>query len=165
MLIPGKTGSGKTTLAKRLATDYQRAGRGVLVYDPMQDPAWRAIAEHVYANDDRYLAAVRQARSCMLIVDESPDMLEGRRPPGAWLATQARHLGHMAHFICRRPMDLAPTIRDQCTHLLVFRMGWTWARELAVEHAAPDVEAACTLPLGQYLYARPDGRTTRHRLW
>jgi DNA helicase HerA-like ATPase len=159
VLIAGKTGSGKTALARALVAHFERP---CLIFDPLRSPGWPT--EYVYAEESRFLAAVAQARSCNVVIDEAPELIGGVRPAHVWLATQARHLGHLVHFLAQRPALLSPTVRGSCSHVLALRMSQTDADLLAEEYVAEDLREASELPLGEYLYARPDGHVTRHRV-
>jgi hypothetical protein len=118
----------------------------------------------VYADGERFAAVVRASLRCQVFVDESPELIGGRSPDHAWMATQARHLGHQVHFLAQRATMLSPTVRGQCSHVFAFRSPTPDAKLLAEERAAPELIGASTLALGHYLYARPDGRVTRHQL-
>lgn len=118
----------------------------------------------MYASGADFVRVVRASTCAQVFVDESPELIGGRSPDHAWLATQARHLGHQVHFLAQRATMLSPTVRGQCSHVFAFRSPTPDAKLLAEERAAPELVGASSLALGEYLYARPDGRVTRHRL-
>lgn len=163
VLIPGLTGSGKTRLAKALIRAYKRES---LVLDPIGDPNWPSNA-HVFRDVEEFSRVVIKARSCMVFVDEAPQVIRRYDDAHIWLATQARHLGHLVHFLTVRPQAMNANVRHMCSHVLAFKMSFTDAKLLSDERACRGLLQACELPIGpaaEYLYAAPDGEVTRWRL-
>lgn len=133
-----------------------------MVLDPLQDK-WPT--PYVYHDPATFLRAVSNARECMVFVDESGEMIGRFNEEMQWLATRARHYGHVSHFLTQRATQLAATVRTQCSHAFVFRSSATDARILADEFACPQLAASCALPIGGYLYVGADGRVTRGDLF
>lgn len=101
----------------------------------------------------------------MVFIDESGEMIGRFNDEMFWLATRARHYGHVSHFITQRATALAPTVRTQCSRAFVFRSAPSDARIMADEFAAPQLAAATLLPIGGYLYVAPDGQVSRGDLF
>lgn len=101
----------------------------------------------------------------MLFIDESGEVVGRYQDEMHWLATRARHWGHVSHFISQRAVQIATTVRTQCSHAFVFRSSASDARILADEFAAPELASSVALPIGGYLYVAPDGRVTRGDLF
>jgi len=156
VLIAGTTGYGKTQWVRRAMPHFKR---GVLVFDPNGEPGWPS--EHVYADPERFGQAVREARHAIIIVDEATELVKRYDETYLWLATRARHLGHLCLFLSQRPSMLSPTVRGQCIHTIAFRLSFSDAKLLADERACEGLLLACTLTRGEYVYADPDGVVTR----
>lgn len=148
-LIIGITGSGKTTLAKRLAIRYANQGIPVLVLDPFKSPEWQANL--ITDEPDEFVDIVFENLNCAIFVDESADMI------GRWagtmqkLATQSRNLGHNVHFICQRPKQLDINMRTQCESIFVFKLSYHDAKELAIEFVANELSNSAGLLKGEFI--------------
>ena len=137
VLIVGTTGSGKTTLGTQLVDAYSARNRHSVVLDPMLDSRWHT--RWLTADPREFLKWASSSRSCMLFIDESGEMVGQYRDEMFWLATRARHLGHLSHFLTQRPTQISPTVRNQCTHLYAFGLAYSdavatakdWARSQA----------------------------------
>lgn len=119
-IISGITSSGKTFLAKKLASSFKKQGRGVLVLDVLGDD-WDC---HFQTNSpSKFLAVAKANTGCALFIDESSVSIgrgvEARQMH--WLATMSRHWGHKAFFILQRINQIEPIIRSQCTEYFCFR--------------------------------------------
>lgn len=147
VLAVGMTGSGKTTLGKKLVKAYQSKGIKCAVLDPLCDPEWGA--DFQTDNQDEFIHTMYTSESCALFVDESGAAI-GRYAGGmAVLATQSRHFGHKAHFFTQRGAQLDRTVRDQCSVLFIFRTGRGDAKTLAEEFGYDELERANTFRPGQ----------------
>lgn len=151
VLITGVTGTGKTRLVRAL---IERFRRGVLVFDPNGEPGWPT--EHVYDDPEAFAKAAREARHAVLVIDEAPELLKRYDATYQWLATRARHLGHLCIFLSQRPNLLPPTVRGQCSHIFAFHLSFTDAKLLADERGVAELLGATQLRLGEFLYAKPD---------
>lgn len=160
VLFAGITQSGKTSLAKRLSCSYQLSS---LVLDPLNDPGWRAAYQ---TTDPReFLLACRHSYDCALFIDESGSMIGRYDEPMQWLATQARHWGHLSHFITQRPSQLARNVRDQCTRLFLFACSFEDAKTLAREWNKPDLLQAAALRQGEFLACSRFAPVTRGKIF
>lgn len=150
-LINGMTESGKTTLAKRLAAEYKRAGVGVIVLDPLHDPGWQAD----FQTDDpgEFLEVCRTSQRCALFIDEGGENAGQFDKPMHWLATRARHYGHNSHFISQRGAQLAKTIRDQCGRIFLFCSSVDDCKIHSREWNKPELLTANALDVGEYFAA------------
>ena len=156
-LIVGKTGSGKTTLAKYLAHAHWKQGAGVYVFDAQED-AWAATAQfgrgqlqefmsYLFDEDYRQPGAV--------FVDEAGlSEADLRRTESNRLVSDARHRGFALYFICHRIKHLSPTIRGQCDTVYAFRLGRRDAEEAAQEWDAPGDPLLKTPLLQQYQFLK-----------
>lgn len=144
------TESGKTTLARSLARRYQKKGIPVLVLDPYKSSAWNA--DYLTDCPDEFLETVKISKSCALFIDECGSFFDqGYSIPLLWIATNSRHYGHNAHFISQRAQQISPTVRDQCSHLFLFKQSFDDAKLLTRNFATDELLAAPSLKKGEYL--------------
>lgn len=146
-LILGMTESGKTTLAKRLASVYRNEGIGVIVLDPLHDE-WDA--DFQTADKQEFLITVQQNSQCAIFIDESGESVGQYDTEMHWLATRARHYGHNTHFISQRGQQLAKTVRDQCGYLFLFNCSLSDAKLLSNEWNKPELMDANALQRGEF---------------
>ena len=148
-LITGITGSGKTTLAVRLAGVYKRKSIPVLVLDPFKSERWQA--NFISDNPEQFLDVVFQMKNCAIFVDESGEMI------GRWggvmtkLATVSRNYGHNAHFICQRSKQLDINVRTQCENIFLFKQSFSDTKDIANEFVANELLKAHTLKKGEFI--------------
>lgn len=153
-LICGQTMSGKTTLARKIAKQHRDAGRGILVLDPLYDEELTALADWSTDDPEKFLEVVFKNRNCTLVIDEGGQTIGRFAAHLERLATQSRHLGHMAVFISQRPMQISKTIRAQCGYLACFQVCGADAQGLADDFNAPALLSAPALLKGQYFMIR-----------
>ncbi len=104
---------------KQMAAELKRMGKGVIVFDPGLD-IW--AADHQTADFDNFLTCAKQSKSCYLFIDEASNVCGQKdKDKSVWLASQSRHRGHSSFFICQRSAMLAPSIRENCSKLFLFR--------------------------------------------
>lgn len=158
ILIIGHTLCGKTTLAKRLASEYKKKRITSVVLDPLSDPEWptniifkTSEAFFTYAKDSN------KCRSCALFVDESGLALNKFDQDLLWLTTTSRHHGHRAHIIAQRAEMVNKTIRSQCLTLICFGLNPKDAREYALDwnceevfHNAPKLQRYQYMVISRY---------------
>lgn len=162
VLIAGTTTSGKTTLAKLLAEHQRSRGYGILVCDPLLDKGWQA--ELVTSNPQKFLHIAQKSRSCMLYLDESGETVGRYNDEMLWLATRARHYGHISHFITQRVVLLNRTVRDQCSKLFLFRVSANDAKTLADDWANTSLLDAASLNRFEFIYCHRFGTTKKFAL-
>jgi hypothetical protein len=158
VLILGMTESGKTTLARNLAARYKRAGLGVLVLDPLSDPRWQC--DFITADQEEFLQVFWSSRSCVAFLDEGGESVGRYDLAMQKTATRGRHWGHSCHYIAQRATQLAPIVRDMCTHLFLFCSSAKDGKLLAEEFNKPELELCNTYAQGQYVHAVKFGKTT-----
>jgi len=144
--------SGKTNLAKRLASEYKRQGVPVVVLDPLNDPEW--ACDFLTRDADQFMNVARGSRQCALFIDETGDALGKFDTSRDWLATRARHYGHKSHFITQRPAQMSRTVWTQCTELFLFNISEYDAKLLANEFNQPDLKRADSLGPYECFHAR-----------
>ena len=165
--IIGVTGSGKTTLAMGLA---QRAKSPCLVLDPIGDPRWKATGATILHDREQFMESVKRSHGCVIIVDESAELIGQYNSETFWLTTRGRHMGHSVVLISQRANQIAKTVRDQCSHIFAFRISMRDAKTLSDDWADASLEEAASLPQyhclwiarfkrARILQLRPDGST------
>ena len=120
-LIIGTTESGKTTLARRLASYYKSHGWGVLVLDKYPRPR-KWLADYVATDPSIFNHVVKRSRRCMVFVDDAVNFAGQFDDEIHWIATEGRKRGHSTHWISTRLQDIATNIRDNCTAACLFSM-------------------------------------------
>ncbi|NIP73022.1 MAG: ATP-binding protein [Gammaproteobacteria bacterium] len=150
VLIAGATLTGKSSLAREIArAQYAARDVGVIVLDPFLTPGWPADVMYDQAED--FLVAAKGSWQCALFIDEASGYVGHYDREMHWCATQARHLGHRAHFIVQRPTQVPPVVRDQCSLWYLFRLSHNTAKTLADDAAMPQVLACAELTGHEYL--------------
>lgn len=159
-LIIGMSESGKTTLARGLCHYYKSQGRGTLVLDPLNDPRWRA--DYQTTNAEEFLEVMRRSKSCYCFIDEGGQMVGRYNVEMQWCATQARHWGHSCHFIAQGATQLAPIVRDMCSHLFLFCCAKRNGVLLAEDWNEPLLERCADIPQYGYFHASKFGPLVQH---
>lgn len=101
-----------------IASEYIDKGFQVGVLDPHLDPGWDADFLTDKQEDIIYYAD--STTKNLLIVDEAGEMIGRYGRTMNRLATMGRHRGHKCMFLAQRAMQLDPTTRSQCTHVIAF---------------------------------------------
>jgi len=138
-------------LIKRLASEAKSNGVSVLVLDPSPYKGdWEA--DFITDNPHEFLSVVFASQRCMVIVDESGDMIGRYGGELNKLATRARHNGHNVYFIMQRAKQIDPTIRANCENIICFSQALDDTKELAREFVDNAINNAHTLKKGEYIY-------------
>lgn len=117
------------------------------------DNQWSRNGASLVTDDmNKFMESAKKSKGCMLFVDESGEMIGRYKDETFWLATRSRHLGHVSHFISQRYVDVSKTVRDQCSHLITFRVANDDAKYLATIWAQPELELASKLDKYQFIY-------------
>lgn len=150
------TESGKTTKARRLAASYKKQGIGVIVLDPLRDPGWNA--DFITDDQEEFLDVFWRSRSCAAFLDEGGESVGRYDLAMQKTATRGRHCGHSCHYVAQKATQLAPIVRDQCSHLFLFTSGLASAKMLAEEFNKPDLLQATQLQMYSYFHATRFGQ-------
>jgi hypothetical protein len=174
-VLVGRTGTGKTALAKQLGAALIREGVEVIAYNPIGDHAYtRPIDGRVYASSEyrdphRFLEEIAKriergdGRPLFLIIDEAPTFFRKVNCPRAWLATLGRHHGINLIILAQHYADLNTTVRGQCERIYVFACSLTTAAMCADEFGEPELKSAPRQKRLHYMRVDHDG-LTRGRL-
>lgn len=143
--------SGKTTLMREIATLAKSHGHGVLVLDPNWGQ-WDCD----YLTDDltKFMRVAKASRRCLLVMDECGESI-ARDPTAVWLATRARHWGHLSFFGMHSWTQLLPVIRNQCTTAYVFSQSVEDSAALARHFNDRLIASAAELKQGEFIHKEP----------
>lgn len=131
-------------MAKQLAKEFRLNNYKVLVLDPLSDPDWEV--DFKTKDKDEFLDMVKRSKSCILFIDESGQEIGRYNDEMFFLATQARHWGHISFFISQRAQALNKTVRDQCSNLYAFRLSLSDSVILSDQFAQPELKNIVSLP-------------------
>lgn len=152
-LILGQTESGKTTLAKRLASALHARGEHILILDPLNDPEWPSGDRTFRTHDPEvFLAVLWKSRQCHAFIDEAGDMVGRFDETMRKTATSGRHWGHSCYYISQRGAMVDTTVRAQCRHLFLFASSAKDCKVLAEEYNAPELIQVVDFPAGRYFH-------------
>lgn len=150
------TESGKTTKARQLAANYRRQGIGVIVLDPLRDPAWQA--DFITDDQEEFLDVFWRSRSCAAFLDEGGESVGRYDLAMQKTATRGRHCGHSCHYIAQKATQLAPIVRDQCSYLYLYTSGLTSCKMLAEEFNKPEILNGTQLQRFSYFFVSRFGQ-------
>jgi SpoVK/Ycf46/Vps4 family AAA+-type ATPase len=146
-IIVGITGTGKTTLAFKIAERYRARKIPVLVYDPFKRLEWQA--DFITDKPEEIVEVVFKNKSCAVFIDEAGEFLDRYSKEDTKLATMSRQLGHNVHFIAQRAQMLSPNVRHQCTNLFMFRQVASDCDLLSKDFANEQLKAGSGLEKGE----------------
>lgn len=149
-LILGVTECGKTTLGKKLSQHFIDSGYGVIVLDPLNDPAWPASFKT--SDPDEFLRVFKKSRKCFVFIDEAGQAVGRFNNEMEQTATMGRHFGHSCFFLSQRAKQINTTVRDQCSYLALFTSSLDDSKIHANEWNHPELCEAYKLPKGKYFY-------------
>lgn len=158
-LIVGGTLTGKTTIARKIAAQYEERGIVSTVYDPLSHD-WPEGAIITTTPEDFF--AVIHARNAdgqrqLCITDEADTVFSQSDRDRFWIAVRGRHYGIENIFCTQRPTMIAPTVRTQCAELFCFRVSASDAAMLSQDFADERLREAVNLDQGEFLYSRWEG--------
>lgn len=156
------TESGKTTLAKRVASKLTDAGHSTIALDPMHDE-WNVGFQTDDA--DEFLRVFWDSQSCHVFIDESGDSVGRFNNLMNQTATKGRHWGHSVYYITQRGAQISRTIRDQCSHLFLFATALPDAKIHAAEWNKQELLNVNQFECGEYYHATRFGKATRGHLF
>lgn len=126
-------------------------GFGILVLDPTGYASlWDA--DFVTSDPHEFLDVVFASERCVVIVDESGDMIGRYGGEMNKLATRAAHNGHRCFFIAQRATQIDPTVRGNCENVITFAQAVPDAKQLAIDFVDDKLKEAVNLEKLQYMY-------------
>ena len=174
-LIVGSSGTGKSSLAKRLAvarfkTKSDRKDFRQVALDPLGS-VWPEGVFVVDNWDDLQieLNVMHEAGEVGCVyVDEANTHFSHGDKQKLWLMLRGRHFGFDITVITQYPTLLSPAARGQCERLHVFQIGQQSARMLAEDYACPTLHNASGLKQGEWLaveWVEGQRRATKYLLF
>lgn len=157
-LIVGSSGTGKTTLAKRLAETRKKSRASMknfvqIALDPLASKWPDGVI--VVDNWDDFVIELEIAHEngevgCNYIDEANTHFAHGDKDK-LWLQLRGRHFGFDNTLITQYPTLLSPAARGQCERLHLFQIGAQSAKMLADDYAAPQLIRATGLKQGEWL--------------
>lgn len=120
--------------------------------DPNLDPGWEA--DFLTDDPEKYREVVKQNSACELAIDESGETIGKYAKDMMFLATRARHYGHVSTFIAQRSQQIDRNVRDQCSRLFLFSVSKKDAEIFAEDWVDEELEKASQLDAGICLAKR-----------
>lgn len=160
------TRMGKTTLAQKLAREYQRLGYKVGVYtvpgtlDGRPDPRW-SFADFVTLDRAKFLHRFHNSYKVMWFVDECNRTVGWHDPEMEATGTSGSLAGHTLHYITQRAATFNLTVREQCSRLFMFRQGPKDCAALVEAFGQPELSEGPMLLKGRYLYCTTERGSLR----
>lgn len=161
-LVVGITGTGKTTLVRKLAAELSR-NKPVLVLTPCIDDDW-SFASLVSSDLEFFSQVVFANKNCIVIVDEGAEMAGQFDKLAVPLASRTRHNGHICFFLAQRPTMINKSIRGNCRNLFCFQVSKDETIELNRLFVNDVVFEAPSLREGEYI-AIVDRKTMRGKVF
>jgi hypothetical protein len=151
---------------KQIARKTVDSGKAVLVLDPSPyKEEWEEIgASFVSDNPQEFLQVVFANKQCMVIVDESGDMIGRYGGEMNQLATRGRHMGHQCYFITQRAKQIDTTVRANCENIIIFKQSLNDTKDLANEFVDPMLNEAHTLEKLEYIYKIGDNSSKKGKV-
>ena len=157
-LIVGSSGTGKSSLAKRLAETRVKTRKYVGAFSQVAlDPLGSVWPDGVLVVNDfdaltMELEIMHEAGEvgCVYVDEANTQFAHGDKEK-LWLMLRGRHFGFDITCITQYPTLLSPAARGQCERLHVFQIGAQSARMLAEDYACPQITQASGLKRGEWL--------------
>lgn len=150
--IFGMIQSGKTTLAGKISRYFAGAhNRPSIVLDPIFKFDWgRHSTVFNLAEENAFWQTAWKCTGCLVVVDESSTTI-ARDKDLIPVFTRLHHNNHKILVICHNKADLLPTMRQQFTHIFLFRQSEESAKIWASEFTQPEIRAAENLRQYEFL--------------
>jgi DNA helicase HerA-like ATPase len=162
ILIAGASLTGKTTLAQLFARDFEKQGVKLAVRDPVDSNTagggWPKSA--LRFNDDySFLEWMHSpaASNYVVFIDEAPDILSVKDKGNHWMLRKGRHFGLSMVVIATRPLDVAPTVRNNCHYGFMFRLAKDDMREVMKDFGHSDLHTI-ELDAGEFIAVKSGHR-------
>ena len=150
VLIIGRSGSGKSNLAKCIARDAV-GHEDLIVYDPTESKGWPEEAVK-YSDPEKFLSDVFNVQNAHVFVDECKTLWDHDEKRASQLVYRLRHNGLLFYLIAQRAMGMVPpNARNQCATLIAFRTSAKDSEVLAAEFGE-SILACSRLPSGHAIY-------------
>jgi len=161
-LLIGRSGSGKSALAKQLGSSLREHGETVLAFNPTGERGYTrrdafgcAAADWETYNPDLFIQKVvkqvRKRRKFFVIIDEAHEMFpHSKQSDHLWIATRGRHHGINIIGCSQRGALINPTFRGQCSTIYLFKCSMTDAKFMADDFGDKELLNAMKLKPGQY---------------
>lgn len=146
-----------------LARRLKSKGKSVAILDPLGDPEY--LATFHTKNSDEFLAWIKSNRDCFVFVDEGGIAIGRYNEPMNWIATTARHCGHLCFIIVQGVTQLSPIVRGQCDKVYLFRSAKSVGEMLAVEWNEKSLADCDKLERGEFFLASRFGLLKKGKIF
>lgn len=158
-LIIGRTGSGKSRLAKQIGSRLRLAGETVIAFNPTgedgytrEDTFGHIAAEWESWDDKEFTKKLRSEISkknrLFVIIDEAHEFFTRSQCENLWIGTRGRHYGINIIAITQQGQQINPTFRGQCAEIFLFACSRLDATFMSNEMGSRELEDAVRLPVG-----------------
>lgn len=148
-LTVGNSGTGKSNLMKRLALEFEKQGRDVIVYDPLAATGWPLSATK-FSSPEKFLDYIKTAKSAHVFIDEAKTLWDFDQKQADQILFRRRHQGLLVHLIAQRTRMVPPNARNQCSRVFAFKQQKDDAITLAEEYTGELLQCA-RLEKGEYI--------------
>lgn len=158
--VSGMTGSGKSTLVRRLIVErFKPAGCLVFGLDPKMDPRFQP--DFSTDDPDRFMAEIAKVagEKVVFYVDECAETVGSFNRHMRKLATMYRELGFRGFFITQRPAQVDKNITVNCGNAFLFRHQGRDVDVLRRDYGRPEIANVVSYRPGQYLFLPEYGPT------
>jgi ABC-type glutathione transport system ATPase component len=155
ILIVGGSTCGKSSLARVLIDKSKKKKTDAIVFDPffvdgISDAQELWGAEQATSSKMKFGRMVNKSLRCLTVVDEASEWGKSSKFLET-IASKFRHRGQKIIFICQNYTMLSPTIRNQCSHIYVFRTLGESCKSLCKEYGNI-MKCVRNFKNGEYLY-------------
>lgn len=131
-LVLGISRGGKTTFCEACADWHLRNGIDVLLLESFQS---KIPCSFRTQDAKEFIREARKRTRCLLFVDDGSQVIDRYDSGLNWLGAQSRHWGHKFLINTQRYVDINPTIRNNASQIVAFRMADSDAEMVAKDFA------------------------------
>lgn len=158
-LIIGRTGSGKSRLAKQIGSELRLKGESVIAFNPTGEDGYTRedVFGHVAAEwesweDSKFVKRLRELVKrkdrVFVIIDEAHEFFTRASCQNLWIGTRGRHFGINIIAITQQGQQINPTFRGQCAEIFLFACSRLDSSFMSNEMGSRKLEDAVNLPPG-----------------
>lgn len=138
----GITLSGKTTMARHIARECDKARHAIVVFDPLNTAThggdWPERSQ-LYSDPEHFAKAIAKMENAQVFVDEADLVFGHSQKHNHWLMRRGRHQGLYVHLITQRPNLVDPSCRSMCARAYIFRLNKTDRVSILADHGHDDI--------------------------
>lgn len=158
-IIIGRTGTGKSRLAKQIGSRLRLKGETVIAFNPTGEDGYTKedffghIAAEWESWDDKAFCKklkelTKRKQKVFVIIDEAHEFFTRAGCENLWIGTRGRHFGINIIAITQQGQQINPTFRGQCAEIFLFACSRLDASFMSNEMGSRELENAVSLPVG-----------------